>query len=125
MINWRDCIVPIRKPPEKPKRQSKPYTAYEAATALTLEARRRGQDYGELTASTDWREQEEIIAAYMAQKQNHVEKLRQQCDGCIYHKPLNRDPAVKHCTFHQNERIRRKDEDGMCLEYTAGKENAP
>lgn len=32
----------------------KPYTDYEAATALELEARRCGKSYGKLTADTDW-----------------------------------------------------------------------
>lgn len=52
-------------------------TTYEAATALVLEARRRGQSYGQLVSSTDWQEQGEIIAAYMARKQSGGKKRRQ------------------------------------------------
>ena len=68
-------------------------TAYEAATALVLEARRRGQSYGQLVSSTDWQEQDEIIAAYMARKQSGG----------------------------KNRRLRRKDADGARLAYAEKK----
>lgn len=44
-------------------------TNVEAVTALELEARRRGISYGRLAANTDKWEQEQIIRAYCAGKQ--------------------------------------------------------
>lgn len=43
-------------------------TEYEAATALTLEARRRGVSYGKVAASTNRWEQEEIVRRYLKKK---------------------------------------------------------
>ncbi len=128
MIDWLDCIAPIQKkqePPPKPPKPDKPaYTKAEELAALELEARRRGVSYGVLCyelEQEDYTVKQDIIAAYIAQKRNKTERKRQQCAGCVYHKQLHHNSANTHCTFSQTHRIRRKDAEGMCLEYTTSK----
>lgn len=71
-------------------------TEYEAATALTLAARRQGKSYGQLVSDTDWWTQEQIVLAYLVQNRGAPRRkgrpAGKTCGDCALWMP---DPAAR------------------------------
>lgn len=105
-----------------PVRKYKP-TSAEKLTAITLEARRLGKSYAELSheLQNDGQREYEIISAYIAAKQEKEKRKEERCMGCAYNVQSPYDSRKRVCSFNQTERIRRKDQEGNCLEFTTKK----
>lgn len=108
-----------------PKHKYREPTNSEILTALTLEARRRGlRSYGELQKQIDQEKQQAIVNAYIAQKDAKKEKKERYCKGCVYYSKKSAFDGVHICNFYQTGRIRRKDGDGNCREFSKKKKKA-
>ena len=93
-------------------------SSMEYNTALTLAARKRGVSDGVFMDVTDWKEREEIVAAYLREKRRTAEQKRQKCAGCIHQVRLLNNPNQLICNFSASGHVRRRDEAGNCLEFT-------
>lgn len=99
------------------------FTSADILSALTLEARRLNISYAELSEqlkNSPCREQE-IVNDYIKQKKENEKKKRDYCKGCVYCVLCPADKSKRMCSFSQTGRVRKRDADGNCQEYTTVK----